>query len=96
MSASGCWPSGRDLPPVRGPYTRNGTPAARGPFRARKSPWPAHLRPVAVEGRPEHVRHAVMADPNAASSLTVERIWELCDDLVRADGDLLPEPLRPG
>ncbi|WP_440067215.1 hypothetical protein [Streptosporangium sp. OZ121] len=49
-----------------------------------------------MEGRPEHVRHAVMADPNAASSLTVERIWELCDDLVRADGDLLPEPLRPG
>ncbi|MEU8384536.1 alpha-glucosidase/alpha-galactosidase [Streptosporangium sp. NPDC048865] len=49
---------------------------------------------AAVEGRPEHVRHAVMADPNAAASLTVEQIWELCDDLVRAHGDLLPEPLR--
>ncbi|MFF5212740.1 alpha-glucosidase/alpha-galactosidase [Streptosporangium sp. NPDC000396] len=49
---------------------------------------------AAVEGRPEHVRHAVMADPNAAASLTVEQIWELCDDLARAHGDLLPAPLR--
>ncbi|WP_214411191.1 alpha-glucosidase/alpha-galactosidase [Sphaerisporangium fuscum] len=49
---------------------------------------------AAVEGRPEYIRHAMMADPNTAASLTVEAIAELCDDMVRAHGDLLPEPLR--
>ncbi|MFC4585661.1 alpha-glucosidase/alpha-galactosidase [Sphaerisporangium corydalis] len=49
---------------------------------------------AAVEGRPEHIRHAVMADPNASATLTVEQIWALCDDMVRAHGDLLPESLR--
>ena len=33
-------------------------------------------------------------DPNAASSLTPEKIWELCNELVAAHGELLPEPLR--
>ncbi|MFI6598499.1 alpha-glucosidase/alpha-galactosidase [Nonomuraea sp. NPDC050536] len=49
---------------------------------------------AALEGRPEHVRHAVMADPNAAATLTVEQIWQLCEELTAAHGDLLPEPLR--
>ncbi|MER7500292.1 alpha-glucosidase/alpha-galactosidase [Nonomuraea pusilla] len=49
---------------------------------------------AAVEGRPEHVRHAVMVDPNAAATLTLDQIWQMCDDLTRAHGDLLPEPLR--
>jgi len=45
-------------------------------------------------GDPDLVRQAVLMDPNAASSLTPERIWELCDELTAAHGDLLPEPLR--
>ena len=35
-----------------------------------------------------------MVDPNTAANLTVDQIWALCDDLVAAHGDLLPESLR--
>ncbi len=49
---------------------------------------------AAVEGRPEHVRHALMADPNTAATLPVDRIWELADAMVAAHGDRLPEALR--
>jgi alpha-galactosidase len=49
---------------------------------------------AAVEGDPRLVRAAAMVDPNAAASLTVDQIWELCNTLVAAHGDLLPEPLR--
>jgi alpha-galactosidase len=49
---------------------------------------------AAVEGDPRLVRAAAMVDPNAAASLTVDQIWELCNALVAAHGDLLPEPLR--
>jgi len=49
---------------------------------------------AAVDGRPEHIRHAAMVDPNTAATLTLEQIWELCDEMVRAHSDLLPESLR--
>jgi alpha-galactosidase len=49
---------------------------------------------AALEGRPEHVRQAVMLDPNAAATLSLDQIWELCDELTEAHGDSLPEPLR--
>jgi alpha-galactosidase len=49
---------------------------------------------AAVDGDPRLVRAAAMVDPNAAATLTVERIWELCNALVAAHGDLLPESLR--
>ncbi|MEV0146081.1 MULTISPECIES: alpha-glucosidase/alpha-galactosidase [unclassified Nonomuraea] len=49
---------------------------------------------AAEEGRPEHVRHAVMADPNASATLSLDAIWRMCDDLTLAHGDLLPEALR--
>jgi alpha-galactosidase len=49
---------------------------------------------AAVEGRPEHVRHALMADPSTAATLTVERTWQLADAMVAAHGDLLPPELR--
>ena len=45
-------------------------------------------------GDPRLVRQAVLVDGNASSTLTPEQIWELCDELVAAHGDLLPEPLR--
>ncbi|MEW1841417.1 alpha-glucosidase/alpha-galactosidase [Nonomuraea angiospora] len=47
-----------------------------------------------TEGRPEHVRHAMMADPNTAATLTVEQIDELCGALIEAHGELMPESLR--
>jgi alpha-galactosidase len=36
----------------------------------------------------------VLVDPNASSTLTPEQIWSLCNDLVEAHGELLPEALR--
>ena len=49
---------------------------------------------AAVEGDPRLVRQAAMMDPNTAATLTLDDIWGLCNDLVDAHGDLLPEPLR--
>ena len=49
---------------------------------------------AAVEDDPRHIRHAAMTDPATAAALPVERIWELCDDMVRAHGDLLQPSLR--
>jgi alpha-galactosidase len=49
---------------------------------------------AAVDGDPRLVRAAAMVDPNAAASLTVDQIWQLCDALVAAHGPLLPEALR--
>ncbi|MFI5995549.1 alpha-glucosidase/alpha-galactosidase [Streptomyces sp. NPDC051362] len=49
---------------------------------------------AATDDEPRHIRHAAMADPATAAALPVERIWDLCDDLVRAHGDLLQPGLR--
>ncbi|SDB90637.1 alpha-galactosidase [Sanguibacter gelidistatuariae] len=49
---------------------------------------------AARTGDPRLLRQAVLMDPNASSTLTPEQIWILCDELVVAHGDLLPEPLR--
>lgn len=49
---------------------------------------------AATDGDPRHIRHAAMADPATAATLPVERIWDLCDDLVRAHGELLQPELR--
>ncbi|WP_035855062.1 alpha-glucosidase/alpha-galactosidase [Cryptosporangium arvum] len=49
---------------------------------------------AAVEGDPRMVRQAAMVDPNTAATLTLDAIWELCDELTAAHGDLIPEPLR--
>lgn len=49
---------------------------------------------AARTGDPLLVRQAVLMDPNANSTLTPEQIWNLCNDLVVAHGDLLPEALR--
>jgi alpha-galactosidase len=49
---------------------------------------------AAVQGDPRLVRAAAMVDPNTAATLTVDQIWDLCNALVAAHGDLLPQPLR--
>ncbi|GAA1651750.1 alpha-glucosidase/alpha-galactosidase [Mycolicibacterium murale] len=49
---------------------------------------------AALDGDPRLVRAAAMVDPNTAATLTVDQIWQLCDELTTAHGDLLPEALR--
>jgi alpha-galactosidase len=49
-----------------------------------------------LEGRREHVYHAAMLDPNTAATLTLDDIRSLCDDLIEAHGDVLPEGIRGG
>lgn len=49
---------------------------------------------AAVDADPRLVRAAAMVDPNTAAALTVDQIWQLCDELTTAHGHLLPEPLR--
>jgi alpha-galactosidase len=49
---------------------------------------------AAATGDRRMIRQAAMADPNTAATLTVDQIWELCDELTAAHGDLIPEALR--
>jgi len=51
---------------------------------------------AALEGKPEHVYHAAMLDPNTAATLTIDEIVALVDELRDLHADALPEPLRPG
>ena len=46
---------------------------------------------AALNEDPRAIRQAAMLDPNAAATLTVDQIWDLCDALVAAHGDLLPD-----
>ena len=47
-----------------------------------------------LEERPDYVRDAMMLDPNAAATLTLDEIDALCEELVRAHGDAIPAGLR--
>ncbi|HEY2669020.1 MAG TPA: alpha-glucosidase/alpha-galactosidase [Rugosimonospora sp.] len=49
---------------------------------------------AALHGDARMVRQAVMMDPNASATLRVDDIWDMCDAMVRAHGDLIPEALR--
>ncbi len=49
---------------------------------------------AALEGRRDHVLHAVMLDPNAAASLSLAQMEALVDELLAAHRDVLPEGLR--
>ncbi len=49
---------------------------------------------AALEGRRDHVYQAVMLDPNAGATLTIEQIRDMVDELIRAHGDLLPPGIR--
>lgn len=45
---------------------------------------------AAMEGRRDHVYQACMFDPLTAATLTLDQIVEMCDELIAAHGDLLP------
>ena len=49
---------------------------------------------AATELRPEHIRHALMVDPNTSATLDVHAIWALADAMVAAHEPLLPTELR--
>ena len=54
---------------------------------------------AALREDPRLVRQAMMVDPNAAATLTVDEIWSLCDAMTEAHSAVLPpalrSPLRP-
>lgn len=47
----------------------------------------------ALTGSRETIKRALLADPNASSTLTPERLWELCDALFDAHRAVLPRSL---
>jgi alpha-galactosidase len=49
---------------------------------------------AALAGSRDHVYQAALLDPNAAATLTTDRIVALCDDLLEAHAALLPPALR--
>ncbi|KAB2856813.1 MAG: alpha-glucosidase/alpha-galactosidase, partial [Anaerolineae bacterium] len=46
---------------------------------------------AALTGKREHIYHAAMLDPHTAAELTLDQIWSLVDDLIKAHGDWLPK-----
>jgi alpha-galactosidase len=48
-----------------------------------------------LENDREHVYHAALLDPNTAATLTMRETRAMCDELLRAQGDLIPAALRP-
>jgi alpha-galactosidase len=49
---------------------------------------------AAVEGSRDLVYQAALLDPNTSSTLPIDGILDLVDDLIEAHGDLIPEPIR--
>jgi alpha-galactosidase len=45
---------------------------------------------AALTGKREHVYHAAAFDPHTAAELSLDQIWNLCDDLIAAHGDMMP------
>jgi alpha-galactosidase len=48
---------------------------------------------AARTGNPDLIRQALLADPNASSTLFPEQLWALCDEMVEAHRALLPRSL---
>ncbi|WP_040162789.1 alpha-glucosidase/alpha-galactosidase [Microbacterium gorillae] len=48
---------------------------------------------AARTGDPELIRRAVLVDPNAASSITPDQIWAMCDEMTRRHARYLPVAL---
>lgn len=46
---------------------------------------------AAITGKKEHIYQAAMLDPHTAAELSMDDIIALCDDLIEAHGDWLPE-----
>ena len=46
---------------------------------------------AALTGKKEHIYHAAMLDPHTASELSIDDIIAMCNDLIKAHGDMLPK-----
>ena len=46
---------------------------------------------AAITGKKEHIYQAAMLDPHTAAELSIDDIVALCDDLIEAHGDWLPQ-----
>lgn len=46
---------------------------------------------AAVTGKKEHIYHAAMLDPHTAAELSMDDIVRMCDELITAHGDWLPQ-----
>jgi alpha-galactosidase len=46
---------------------------------------------AALEGRKDAIYHAAFLDPHTSAELTIDEIRSLCDDLIEAHGNWLPE-----
>ena len=51
---------------------------------------------AALEERRDLVYAAALMDPHTGATLTTDRIVAMCDDLIEAHGDLMPEGIRRG
>jgi len=51
---------------------------------------------AALEERRDLVYAAALMDPHTGGTLTMDRIVAMCDDLIEAHGDLIPEGIRRG
>ena len=45
---------------------------------------------AAMTGEKEHIYHAAMLDPPTSAELSIDDIFDMCDDLIEAHGDMLP------
>ena len=46
---------------------------------------------AALTRKKEHIYHAAMLDPHTASELSIDDIVAMCNDLIKAHGDMLPK-----
>ena len=46
---------------------------------------------AALTGKKEHLYQAALLDPHTAAELTIDETIALCDELIEAHGDWLPE-----
>jgi alpha-galactosidase len=51
---------------------------------------------AALEQRRDLVYAAALMDPHTGSTLTTHQVVAMCDDLIEAHGDLIPEGIRRG
>ena len=49
---------------------------------------------ASLEGSRDLVYQAALLDPNTASTLTVDQVLDMVDDLIEKHGSLIPEPIR--
>jgi len=47
-----------------------------------------------IEGNRDHIRQAMLMDPNTAATLTIQQINNLCERMFKAHAERLPANLR--